>query len=598
MRDRHSNKRDKIRNRRHRSKLLNRHFYNMQKGGDPQPSLSLSNVANAVAPTSFMAPANNNPAPTPVQASPPPPPPVANNNNPPPAPVQQPQQPPVANNNNNPTPPPSPVQQPPQPPQPPVANNNNANPPSMEEMYSKLEELTGNIRKSGDIIPGLNISPFGLYQGNYSYPTTIEKTNTLYDYLLINPPVYALNCYQIMNIHTLYLPLHQKQFLRKVIEHICNGNIAHADIFFNIDANGNISGKLTSIWVIYYHPRFQGLVFGKQSGGEEKLVDFDLEKPEILFGNSFMCAPNSNPPANPSNPSDPANLNCQSTKMYGVYNTRVKALKISELPQYQQDWLINYLVIQHKKAEQPQELTSIAYIKDASNPSTELLWFDYYQDPSNNVPYFNFTALHSVDNRSSISDTLKNKMTAYVDQFPDLKSNVAQRIGDKTMLFFDWHPKQIAIMPLSPSQVYYPFDSVEAIRSLVAQKMQNRAPENNNGEFRSSELDEDRLGRLSNSLDKLVNQGSPVPPPPPGNNNNNNPPLMNNNNNNNNNPPPVAHPPRPSAPLSISEYDKLKTNNNNNQGNGNGNRNGNPNPNLAQQGVVNNNNNNNNQYSS
>ena len=129
---------------------------------------------------------------------------------------------------------------------------------------------------------------------------------------------------------------------------------------------------------------------------------------------------------------------------YNSYNARVKAIAFNELPPEQKKWLNNYVMIQKQQIQNdfisalvgtPDHMTQMTQVNVQPGEGTESL-------------------------------------------IPD----------DKKILFLDWDPKQIAVMPLSPAQASYSFDAVPAFRGYMMEQIKTEEMEQiKNKEFTPNE---------------------------------------------------------------------------------------------------------------
>lgn len=498
-----SYRKDKIR--KHRSKLLHR---TNQSGGSP-PVITDNNGGNNGGPAEVKAPPVVNSVPNNAPLNPP----TSNG-----APVNTvPQNPSVVNGQN-------PVNTAPQNPsvvngQNPVINTpsnapnsapmvsetdpnnaqNNTQPValSIEEIYQKLYDYTKDM--NGKQTLPINVNPFAEYTGTISYTSQqapqFDGASQLYNNILARPPYYSLHSYQIMNIYIDSMPQHQQDFLKNAL----------------VDAlkisEGEARAKMTelkNVWVVYYHPKFQGLVFSKHVTDEKRLETIRIDNAERFFGNSFIYTQG-------------AHL------MYGVYNSRVKVIKFEHLPVYQQDWLERYTKMQIDLAKNGDVNALMGCFKDESSGNSSP-WFNYHQNSVTGTPYgtsdlpqMNSNSENNV-NKVPEQNPINHNENKLEADFNSMNKTGGGPLSGKEIMLLDWHPRQVAVMPLSPAQVLYHFDCIGAIRRKIQEKEADRAVQNNNEERTATGVNQNadqivrQLAKVSgHNLNNVGNASAPSP---------------------------------------------------------------------------------------
>jgi hypothetical protein len=365
-------------------------------------------------------------------------------------------------------------------------------PDSIEGILSALVEYTQHINGETTVKNGgVDVNPYHRYPDDLEYENKMAPSfgngNHLYDDLLPRPPCYSLRTYQIMSIHIRDMPNHQKDFLKNALE--------------SKGISKDKMNELERVWVIYYHPRFQGLVFGKHIVEENTLSNIRIDNAESFFGNSYAYGPSA-------------------TLMYGVYNSRVKVIKFEDLPLYQQQWLDKYIKAQKKYYQSNNSAKAfVGCFEETSSSSGGMPWFHYHQDSNKNVPY---APVSQADGTPVSSNNAQNTPNAPINNSRNVNDsqNTVNDLNGVNIMFLDWDPKQVAIMPLSPAQVLYPFDSIDNIRGSIEQKMINNQKmegnkvKSNDGQRTAEGVHPNATEILQQFQKSQANAGSGVAPSP------------------------------------------------------------------------------------
>ena len=316
-------------------------------------------------------------------------------------------------------------------------------------------------------------SIFENYEYEITYPD-FKPTNTLYDGLYPRVPFYGLNpeC-DTMNIPVRCLPVHQREEFSKYIatawtqmhddgiisdETFNNGQIPIE--VFN-EANPD-KGIIKNVWLRFYHPRNKGLCFGsmfdKDSNG---IVNFFKDNPDGLvkvaqnfinkFGNMFCYRPDPNNNGGNLKPSPMIN-------QYS-FNYRVKAIAFKDLPEYQQKWLRGFVYYQINSVTNGY-LNGIM-VGSVTKPTVTVFEKMWMQQP-------NFTNVEIEQKTvAKVINSIITDFTTIPDNLSQFDQSWLQQLANGTFYFLDWDISNSVVMPLHPSQIYYHFNMIHIIQSIL-----------------------------------------------------------------------------------------------------------------------------------